>query len=65
MKTYGGTEDGKRGLAGRYLRCKYTAVGFPLEVWKLEAIGKKNPELMFKVTVFFFFPGPPKVKCQK
>lgn len=44
MKTYGGTEDGKRGLAGRYLRCKYTAVGFPLEVWKLEAIGKKKTQ---------------------
>ena len=64
MKTYGGTEDGNRGLAGRYLRCKYTAVGFPLEVWKLEAIGKKNPRVNVQ-SDSFFFPGPPKVKCQK
>lgn len=56
MKTYGDTEDGKRGLSVRYLRRKFTAVHFPLEVRKLETIGKKDSELMFKVTVFFLAP---------
>lgn len=56
MKTYGDTEDGKRGLSVRYLRRKYTAVHFPLEVRKLETIEKKDPELKFKVTVFFMAP---------
>ena len=62
MKTYGDTEDGKRGLSVRYLRHKYTAEHFPLEVRKLETIEKKDPELKFKVTVFLW---PPKNEMSK
>lgn len=63
MKTYGDTEDGKRGLSVRYLRRKFTAVHFPLEVRKLETFWKKR--LRVNVQGDSFFSGPSKMKCQK